>query len=164
MTTTGEPRGSADGLTGQEVPATTSEDIRAREPETSSARIIPPDRVGDSSVAQEGEAPAGGVNPDSGGAVSTATAEGDLDDAILSKCADQGCFDDALLLYAKERRRAGLPPPAWNLWQRHANAIANLFSETREFRGKTSYFAEKREMIMRFGGNPGQKRVKTMTL
>ena len=75
MTTASEEL-TADGLTGANAPAPTLEDIRAREPETSSARIIPLDRVGDSSDPQQGGASAEEANPDSSGAVSTAVAEG----------------------------------------------------------------------------------------
>ena len=75
MTTVSEEP-NADGLTGADAPARTLEDIRALEPETSSARIIPLDGVGDSSDPIQGEAPGGVANPDSSGAVSTAAAEG----------------------------------------------------------------------------------------
>ena len=72
-----------------------------------------------------------------------------MDDEALERYADQSSFEDALVLYAKEGKSAGYPPPAWNLWQVHANMIAQFFSgETREFRGKTEYFARMREVVM----------------
>ena len=157
MTTASEEL-TADGLTGANAPAPTLEDIRALEPETSSARIIPLDTVGDSSDPQQGGASGEEVIPNSSGAVSTAAAGRGLDDADLARYADQSSFEDALLLYAKDGKSVGKPPPAWNVWQTHANTIAKLFPETREFRGKTEYFAEMRDLTMSEVYGPAYKK------
>ncbi len=62
-----------------------------------------------------------------------------------------------MVLYAKDHQKAGKPPPAWNVWQKHTGKIAKLYpAETDPRKGDTAFFAEKREKTRRMEQGSGE--------
>ena len=130
------------------------------------ARIIPLDAGVDAGGLSGAQAVVGAVEGalDSGGAVRTSLAavgeavgkavakEGALPSLVefdVDEYADQVSYEDAMVLYAKDYKRGGHPPPAWNRWQSHAYQIAKLYPvDTDPRKGDTAWFAGVREKTM----------------